>query len=341
MMTTNKVKHSLLPLLLMTLAVMMAACNGDRFKIEGSLKGIEGAAVRIVFEGDSGIVDEWTDVDKKGHFSFNGQSAQPVIVSILNAQANTLTTIVAANGDHLKIKGDATREMAIKVKGNKLNEDWQLFRDEHQAFYTDPNPSRLDAAIEKYVHEHPSDMLSTVLLMVDYSDWSDIGKVRKLVEGIEATARPKSLMRPLMSNSLRSKNSNLPRLMSLNLVGSGGDFEEITLTGQMTLISLWANPQNDRMTMLRALREVDEGNAARFQVIDVLTEGDTLRWHQTISNDPTSWKHYWAPGGPIEQGLQLLGITSMPWFAVTDSTGMVTYNGPDLNAAIEAAALHP
>ena len=27
----------------------------------------------------------------------------------------------------------------------------------------------------------------------------------------------------------------------------------------------------------------------------------------------------------------------MPWYAVTDSTGLVTYNGPDLTKALAAA----
>ena len=326
--------------LLVTFTVMWTSCSsGDSFKIDGTLAGVEGAAVRVVFEGDSSVVDEWIQVDKKGHFSFKGQSALPVMVNIINPQGEPMVTVVAVNGDHLKLKGDATKALSIRVKGNKLNEEWQLFRDEHQAFYTDPNPSRLDAAIEKYVREHPADMLSTALLMADYSDYSNAEKVKKMLEGIEAKARPESLTRSFMNNPMGYKSSNLPRLMTLTLAKHGGDFEELKLTDRMTLISLWANPQNDRMTALRALIEVGEENASKFQVIDILAEADTLRWHQTIANDPKEWKHYWAPGGPLEQGIQLLGITTLPWFAVTDSTGLVTYNGPDLNAALEAAAL--
>jgi len=320
---------------------MLTSCNNDSFQIDGTVAGLQGAVVKVLFEGDSCIVDEWADVDKKGHFSYTGTSTQPVMVTLLSAQGDHLMTVVAVNGDHLKLKGDAAAAMSFKVKGSKVNEDWQLFRDEHQAFYTDPNPSRLDAAIEKYVREHPSDMLSTVLLMADYSDFTHVDKVRKMLNGIDVKARPQSLTRAFTANHLMKRNpDNLPRLMTLNLVTPRGNFEEINLMGKMTLISLWANPQNDRKASLRALAEVDDGSASKFQVIDILAEGDTLRWRSTIAADPEAWKHYWAPGGPLEQGIQLLGINSMPWFAVTDSTGMVTYNGSDLNAAIEAAALH-
>ena len=318
-------------IILLLIAVALAACSSDSFKIDGNIAHVEGA-VRIIFQGDSGMVDELINLDKKGHFSFEGQAADPAIVNILNHKAEPLATVVAKNGDHLKIKGDAAKPISIKVKGNALNEDWQLFRDEHAAFYSDPNPSRLDAAIEKYVRENPADVLSTVLLMNDYSDYSDRAKIDKMLKGIDASARPSSLVRHFTDRST-NKNTNLPRLMSLNLAKNANTFEEISLMGHVTLISMWANPQKDRNNLIQQFDVLND----HVQVLDVLTESDTLHWHETIAADPKSWKHYWAPGGPLEPGIQLLGITSMPWYAVIDSTGMVTYSGPSLKTAIHTA----
>lgn len=320
-------------LLLLLFIAVLASCSSDSFKIEGNIENLEGGAVKVVFRGDSGVVDELVNLDKKGRFSFEGVTAQPVIVNLVNSHNEPLATVVACNGDHIKVKGDASKPMSIKVKGTRLNEDWQLFRDEHAAFYTDPNPSRLDAAIEKYVREHPDDLLSTVLLMADYSNYSDRGKIEKMLKGIEAEARPESLTQAFPSDLKGRKGIILPRLMTLTLVKQGGKFEEIKLTDRITLISLWANPQKERKTLIDKLQGLDES----IRVIDVLAESDTLRWRQTIAGDPDRWQHYWAPGGPLEQGIQLLGITSVPWYAVTDSTGMVTYSGPDLNAATQAA----
>ena len=322
------------PVLLVVLAAVFSSCKNDSFKIDGYLAALDGVAVRVVFDGDSGIVDELATLDKKGHFSFKGQSAQPTLVSLLNQNGNQLITLVAVNGDHLKVKGDASKAMGIKAKGSKINEGWQLFRDEHSAFYTDPNPSRLDAAIEKYVHEHPSDMLSTVLLMADYSDYSNNEKVGKLLQSIQIEARPESLTKAFLGNPMGHKNASIPRLMTLTLVKHGGDFEEVKMTDCMTLISLWANPQEGRNALIQKLQSQEE--APTFRILDILTEADTLRWHNTIAGDPKSWLHYWAPGGPLEQGIQLLGITTMPWFAVTDSTGMVTYLGPSVDEALRA-----
>ena len=322
-----KISH----LFLLLLVTVLASCSSDSFKIDGDIADLGSNIVKVVYRGDSCIVDTTAEVDKKGHFTFKGTSVQPVIVSLLNQRGEQLATIVATNGDHLKIKGKAGTAGSVKVKGNRLNEDWQLFRDEHAAFYSDPNPSRLDAAIEKYVREHPADMLSTILLVADYSDYSNLDKVNQLLMSIEAKARPESLIASLLGYTKGRKKSNLPRLMTLNLIKHGGDFEEIKLTDRVVLLSLWANPQPDRKELLAKLQGINES----IKVIDVLTESDTLHWHETIADE--SWPHYWAPGGPLEQGIQLLGITSMPWYAVTDSTGLIVYSGPSLDAATKKA----
>ena len=321
-------------LFLLLLVIALVSCSSDSFKIDGDITNLNGNTVKVVFRGDSGVVEAPVEVDKKGHFTFKGASAEPVIVSLLNYRNEPLAMVVASNGDHLKVKGDAGKAMAVKVKGNSLNEDWQLFRDEHKAFYNDPNPSRLDAAIEKYVREHPAEMLSTVLLVADYSNYSDRDKVNALLNGIDAEARPKSLALALETgNREKSLKGHLPRLMSIKLMKHGGDFEEIKLTNQTSLIHLWANPQDNRQAVIGKLQGVGEG----VRVIDVIAESDTMRWHEAIAGDPAAWKHYWAPGGPLEQDIQLLGFTSVPWFAVTDSTGLVTYSGSNVDAAVKAA----
>lgn len=326
--------HSL-ALLALLLAALLASCSSNSFKIDGELTHFNGSTVRLVFRGDSGIVDEFANVDKKGKFSFEGVATNPVLVSIMDQRGELLKRVVAKNGDHLKLKGDASKDMGVKVKGSPINEDWQLFINEHLAFYTDPNSSRLDAAIEKYVREHPADMLSTVLLAADYSDFSDFVKVDKLFKGIDPKARPESLAAALLDNPVGRKATKMPRLMTLTLLKHGGKkFEEIKLTGRRTLLSLWAFPQKDRESFINKMQKLDES----VRVIDVLTESDTLRWHHTIADDPKAWQHYWAPGGPLEPGIQLLGITSLPWFAVTDSTGLVTYSGPSIDYAISTAA---
>ena len=180
--------------------------------------------------------------------------------------------------------------------------------------------------------EHPTDMLSTVLLLADYSNYSDRAKVDKMLKGIDAKARPESLTQAIMD---KKSTANLPRLMTLTLWKHGGTFEEVKLTDAVTFLAMWGLPAKDREALRTGIKDINETADAGIRVIDILTESDTLRWHQTIAGE--DWKHYWAPGGPVEQGIQLLGITSLPWYAVTDSTGLVVYSGPNFNDAKKKA----
>ena len=107
---------------MLLLATLLASCSSDNFKIDGELTHLNGTAVKIVFRGDSGIVNEFANLDKKGKFSFEGASAAPVLVSIMDQRGELLKRVVATNGDHLKLKGDASKGMAIKVKGNHIND---------------------------------------------------------------------------------------------------------------------------------------------------------------------------------------------------------------------------
>ena len=324
-------------LLCIILAAMLASCSNDSFKVDGDITGLDVPSLRVIFNGDSGIVDLTVDLDKKGHFSFKSNAAQPVIVNLLDHHNKRLAAIVAVNGDHISVKGDATSPMSVKVKGSKVNDDWQLFRNEHAAYYTDPNPSRLCSAIEKYVREHPADILSTALLVADYTDYSDRIKVDKMIKSIQPQARPQSLIGPFRAIAHLETTNNYPRLMTLNLVKHGSDFEQIDLTGHTTLLVLWANPATGHTAASRQIAQALDQAPARFKVIDILAESDTLQWHTTIAADPADWQHYWAPGGPLEQGIQLLHINAIPWYAVTDSTGLITYSGPDLKAALRTA----
>ena len=111
-------------MLLLLLTAIFASCSSDGFKIDGNIANLDGQIVQVLFKADSGIVDVRITADKKGGFTFKGESAQPILVSVLNIRGETLARMVAVNGDHLKISGDAGKAMGVKVKGNRLNEDW-------------------------------------------------------------------------------------------------------------------------------------------------------------------------------------------------------------------------
>ena len=61
--------------LLLLLAALFASCSSNSFKIDGEFINLKVTSLKVVFLGDSGVVDEWVNVDKMGHFSFSGASS--------------------------------------------------------------------------------------------------------------------------------------------------------------------------------------------------------------------------------------------------------------------------
>ena len=87
--------RQILIIVIVALTAVLTSCSGDGFRIDGNIAAIKGTMVRVVFDGDSGIVDELVNVDNKVHFTYEGESAQPVLVSILDMNGNQLMTVVA------------------------------------------------------------------------------------------------------------------------------------------------------------------------------------------------------------------------------------------------------
>lgn len=55
----------------------LASCTSDSFKIDGNLTNLHGKNVRVIFRGDSGIVDERVNLDKKGISPLKGRRHSP------------------------------------------------------------------------------------------------------------------------------------------------------------------------------------------------------------------------------------------------------------------------
>ena len=65
-------KNKLYYLMLLVLAAITASCGGNEFKIDMDIANVDGQGVKVIFRGDSGVVDDWATTEKKGRFSYKG-----------------------------------------------------------------------------------------------------------------------------------------------------------------------------------------------------------------------------------------------------------------------------
>jgi hypothetical protein len=69
-------------------------------------------------------------------------------------------------------------------------------------------------------------------------------------------------------------------------------------------------------------------------IADLSADGDTIAWRRSVAADSASWLQGYVPGGLGSTLAVDLGVTTLPYFAVADSSGRLLYAGPSMSKAI-------
>ena len=62
---------------------------------------------------------------------------------------------------------------------------------------------------------------------------------------------------------------------------------------------------------------------------------DTTVWKQSIRNDSSRWLQGWGAGSLASPAISRLGVRSLPFFVVADSTGKQLYRGLSIAQALK------
>ncbi|MGM9868805.1 MAG: DUF4369 domain-containing protein [Sodaliphilus sp.] len=330
-------KISLFHLLMLLMLVVVSTSCSKTFRIEGNIQNLGNQNLLFVWATEDGVKNE-RHAATNNRFDFEGASGEPTLVMIYDAQNQLLAHLVMENGDHLKVRGDATQSYSTEVKGSDINERWYDFIAQHRSEYKAFDRKPLDAAIEKYVEENTDDLLSTLLVMADYSQLNNRLISKQLLDKIDKSAKPDWLMHSwerLVANAPKSTS----KIASLLLWENTGDFGAIsTNTAKATLLYLWVNNSSHpkEMSPIKALAE-EFPDAHQLQICDIYIDADTSSWRGYTSRDGSTWRHFWAPEGPLNSQLKPLAIATTPLYVVTDSLGNVVYNGAEASQATQKA----
>lgn len=314
------------------LAVVMPGCSSS-FRVEGNIQNLGNQNVLMVWATAEGV-KEVRATAVNGVFKLKGESNDPALVVIYNAQNQLIAHFVMEDGDHMQLRGDMEDPLGIEVKGADVNERWYKFIADHRSEYESFDRKGLDTAIEKYVAANTDDMLSTLLLMVDYSQLGNQQKMKSLLAKISSDAKPEWLLKAY-ERMVERRPKSASRIGSLLLIEDNGDFGSINATtARATLLYLWVNSSahNAEMSGITTLAK-EFPNKSQLQICDIYIDPDTASWRNFTANDGSSWRHFWAPEGPLNSQIKSLSVSTTPLFVVADSLGKVVYNGPDINEA--------
>lgn len=337
-------KSFLLVMACMALVVaVMCGCKKENkpFKVKVELQGLGAQQVRVVYSGaDGGIVDSWVKCENNV-FEIEDKCSNPSLLMVYNQMNVPIVKLVVAGGDALEVKGKILEPYELDVKGSEMAEQYNAFMVKHKTEYKSANNQALNTAIENYVKDNPKSIVSTVLVMLDYSPEDDT-KIDKLLAMIDDSAKPEPLMESYNLLKARAKKP-ATKITSLNIFEqSSGDFQVANIKGDKpSIIVFWDRDlgMNDRKKIFDELKMIEPSQA---QVMDISLDIDSTGWHYATHRDAITWKHYWVPGSMMNGEIVNLQVNTTPTIIVTDSLGNQQYRGNDpIKARQTVESLYP
>jgi len=319
------------------LLCLLPSCSSDSFKVSAKLKGLGQQNVRVVYcNADGGFTDAWVTA-KKDELAITGTCTSPTILMVYNSMSVPIMRLVVSSGDNLDITGSVTEQYNLQVKGSETMKKWNDFIVKHKSDYISSNTTKLNAAIEKYVKDNPKDMVSTLLVLIDYAPTDDGNNVARLLEIIDNSAKPETLMESynVMMNRVKKGETSITSLNLLEM--KSGDFESVRFTGGKPNVILFWDKElmtHERSTAFDELKALD---TTRVHVVDINIDSDSTMWHNNVATTGATWRHYWVPGSMMNSEIMKLNVTSTPTFIVTDSLGKQKYRGADAIKARKTA----
>lgn len=324
-------------LLIFLLCITLCACSGGKFKITAHLNGMPDGNVRIAYAAPDGVKDTWVLV-KDGKFEAEGSSPQLTVMGIYDNSGKMMLKVAVQNGDNVSIEGDIAQKSDLKVRGNNANEEWFGFMHDNADAYNFGNEPILGMKIEQFIKANPDNVVSTLLLLFDYPYRNSTSKVERLLNTISKDAKPDFLLQTHKA-LVQQQGTPITSIGTLNLLNTANKVASISALGsKFTILYFWNNDDYNHTQSVAQLKSMAEKSGSNLKIADIYLEADTMQWRDKLNNDNAPWPHFWAPGGPVDNELKSLVITTVPLLVVTDSSGKIIYYGQSTAQACQTAA---
>lgn len=319
------------------LLVLLVSCKENKFVITGEITNLGTQNIRVVYTANNIINSIWVPaVD--GRFRIEGNAPDITVVDIFNQQKGHIAHVAVENGDNIELKGDLKDTYGIKITGNKTNEKWNGFINNHKDIFIKGNSSIIDIEIEKFIRNNKGSVVSTLLLMNDYTNLADTERTDSLLSLIEKKAKPESLLtgyKGIIDNDM----TNIPQktIMSFILYNKTDSLESfIPGLSKLSLLYFWNSENENRGIIMKELKKLsNKYKKSQLQITDITLDNDSAVWKKKIKNDSVQWKQFWALGGRMNNVLYRMDVRFAPYFIVTDSVGNPLYRGKSFNEAVK------
>lgn len=316
------------------LFLLLVSCgDSDSFTIKGTIEGSPTMNVRYIYYAN-GRVNRGVTASREGKFEIKASSPTSTILEICDNDYRPMARMYVSNGDNIECQLKRERPYELKIKGNDISERWAKYLNENAEKLT-LSVADANAAVEAYVSQYPEDIVSTLLMLTVYDASVDALHADSLMTSISQVYRPailvdgfNAIMQRLVDQSVAKPVVAIPYYSRTDSLLS---FKPSTKPWSLIVVSDDKSPRAD--SIVPVLRRLSKTKfRSKLQIVDLSMDIDTVRWHKSIAVDTAKWQQGWVAASIASPGIDRLGIPSLPYYIITDSTGTQHLRGCSINS---------
>ncbi len=328
--------NKVLTVIILCLVMLASACGHDEsFIITGKVEDVPTMNLRIVYYVNGKVLTGVTAATD-GNFMYEGRTSDKSLIEIYDNDYRLLGRVVAMPGEDIVLTLNRAEPYTIKASGNDISSRWAAFLNENAEALSSTRAAEHNAPIAEYIRANPTDELSAYLLMSQYdSSSAEPIPADSLWNLIDETARPKDIAAAFLMQMGRvaSATANRP-IINIPYIVSGNDAEIFKPSEQKLTFIAFSDDFSGRDSTITVLRDLDSRRKSkRFEMLDLSVDSDTITWRRSVRNDSAEWIQGWVAGSISGQAISKLGVPTIPYYIVADSTGNQLWRGHSASEA--------
>ncbi|MDR2680123.1 MAG: TlpA family protein disulfide reductase [Tannerella sp.] len=351
---------------IVSVVLLLFACdNGNVYKVEGRLSGLDNAALYVVYESSEGNTVDTLVCDEKGHFIISHEQDDNLqSITFYYNNREQWFTVYPETGKTVQVKGDAKYPALIEAKGGQINNKLSEFKRKaetilkEQADISDNkngNSSSNSESLSKlatlhlelkriaqdFISKNPREKASTVLIDTYFTHPEEMEQTEDLLDLLSPELDDYYIVKNLRSQIAKAKNSmegvKAPDFRVTNIYGQ-------TVTPDsflnkyyiLAFTALWCDMCQTDVMMLDEITTEYPKDSLEILLISLDDEMNEVR--DMLRRDTIQWNLVTDSAGQAINLFEKYNVSSLPKCFLMDKDGIIklrTANGVELKQTID------
>lgn len=325
------------------LLIVLAACGPNKFKVIFDLSSKVGGNYSVVYHAadkKGGLTIQGVVPLMQGKYELDGVTILPTLLFLSNATYKIPIVIYAEKGDKIEVTGEAPDPYTWKIGGNDINVRLSGWRNANAAVLLKGDPQSINKAVEQYVGKNPSDPVSTILLLTNFSRKTDDNLYRKLWSSLSGDAKDnkwtKLVGRADQPQPSLGRNPAKIRSMVARKFPAGVDTLRFNKV-DASILFFWGGESMRNKQFFDTLKLISREfpDSSERLIADICVEPDSMLWRNALRDDSIKKvSRLWVPAGLADENLLKMKVDAAPFYIVVTSDGEQAYRGNRADSAL-------